>query len=1356
MNDFGSDELNKIYNGLDLKTKKEIDDLKNLNIDESKKMKIISMVLKDIADEDLKEVYNDLPQKEKDKLDVLKIRDRVSFLKQIAKSKVVSKEKQPVPLPQTPDFSPPRTPDFPPPKSEEREAPEELLKEDIDADNEFDNAVVEKVELTDLKQSQKNLQKDFANLIKLYYQANPYSVTNKNHELEVRFGTRGIKPLNKNDYDSVIKKLKSLGFTSLNEVGSSSLKIQSEYLDKNTGMFKMSNTRVSINDLVAIQKYCKTNDLKNIYQTHGNAISFMNKNNLYIDNKKVFPVNFDDFNFRVSYQVEENINMSSKNFILQNWEKSKKIFRYLNRVTFTHPDYPVNVDISITKTGDYNKKSYTVEESKVFDGPEKIEIELEIDNNKIGPYTQFDTYEKILDALKKVIKFILSGVQHTNFPVAYSEQKEVMEEYMKILHKENYNPGKRIYPSDFIGPSSFTLQMSNIAEVDVNSNVPNIRKNFVVTDKADGERNLMFISSKGKIYLINTNMQVIFTGAKTVEKDIFNTLLDGELIANDKFGKFINLYAGFDIYYLNKVDIRMLPFVIKEENMDAGDNGKNTKSKNINVNINNKTNADLYQSRYMLLKYVINTMKPMSILDVNINVETSKNTSELKKILSPLTIKSKKFYPESISKGNIFDACNYILTKIKENRFEYNTDGLILTHAYYGVGSNKEYETGPLTKITWEYSFKWKPAEDNTIDFFVVTVKQSGGEDVVKTIYEEGINSKLSSQLSEYKSIQLSCTYSEKRHGVIYLNPCQDIIDDKLPEFKDVNYEDKYVNDAKPMQFYPTEPFDPEAGICNIMLKLDDNGVKQMFTEENEVFGDNMIVEFSYDLTREKQWRWIPKRVRYDKTSEFLQGMKNFGNAYHVANSNWKSINNPITEDMISTGQDIPDITVDEDIYYNKPAGKTYTESMKNFHNLYVKKLLIKSVSKQGDTLIDYACGKAGDLPKWISARLSFVFGIDKSKNNIEDRLDGACVRYLNSKKTNKHIPYALFVNGDSSFNIKSGSAMLSDKAIQVTKAIFGNGPKEPEIIGKGVAKQYGKGEDGFNVSSCQFAVHYFLENPNTLQGFMKNISECTKLNGYFIGACYDGKEVFNLLRKKNMGDSVQIVEKGKKVWEIIKGYSSPTFEDNSSCIGYRIDVYQDSINQLISEYLVNFDYLDNVFDNYGFKLIDREEAEEKGLPEGSGLFSELYMNMLEEIKRNKNKAKDYGEAMNMTEYEKKISFLNRYFVYKKVRNVNTDKVQMEFADYNYSEIENNNKETQEAVAVSKEFEKSETKKTKVRKLQKKLVLNPATEAIDEYYENTIKVTEKLEKPIPKKGVKKNAPTLGNKKKLLIIEDENE
>jgi hypothetical protein len=1277
-NNFGSIELNKIYNDLDDKTKNEIDALPKLEI----KIRI----LKDISNTDLQNLYNNLNLKEKAEIDSFKIRDKYTMLKHLLKKQT---------------NTPPLNPNFISPVIVEKDAPDELLKEDIE-ENIYEEQIKQNtVNLVDLKQSQKNAQKDFANLIKLHYQSSPFSYSNKNHELEVRFGTRGIKPLNKNDYDSVIKKLKSSGFTSINEVGVSSLKIQCEHLDKNTGKFKLSNTRVTINDILLIQKYCKSNDIKTIMKDNVNAITFVNKNNVFIDNKKVFPVNFDDFNFRVSYQVEENISMSSKNFILQSWDKNKKTFRFLNRVTFTHPDYPVNVDISITKfNGDHNKRTYNIEESNVFNSPEKIEIELEVDNNKIGPYTQFDTPEKILEALRKVIKFVLSGLQNTNYPISYNEQKEIMNEYMKMLHKENYNVEKKIYPSDFIGPSSFTLQMSNIAEIDNNSNIPNIRKDFVVTDKADGERHLLFISGNGKIYLINTNMQVIFTGAKTINKDIFNTLLDGELIANDKFGKFINLYAAFDIYYLNKVDIRILPFIIKEDGV---------KQKTLNT----KNNSDIYQCRYMLLQNAISSIKALSILDVNVSIETTKNTNDLKKLLSPIIIKNKRFYPESVVKGNIFDACNDILTKVRENRFEYNTDGLIFTHAYYGVGSNKEGETGPLSKITWEYSFKWKPPQDNTIDFFVVTLKQPGGEDFIKTIYESGINSQLSTQLSEYKTIQLSCTYSERKHGIIYLNPCQDLIDDKLPEFKEANFEEKYTNDAKPLQFYPTEPFDPEAGICNIMLKLDDNGVKQMFTEENEVFGDNMIVEFSYDLTKEKGWRWVPKRVRYDKTSEFLQGIKNFGNAYHVANSNWKSINNPILEDMICTGEGIPDISVDEDIYYNKPAGKTSTEAMKNFHNLYVKKLLIKSVSRQGDTLIDYACGKAGDLPKWITSRLSFVFGIDKSKNNLEDRLDGACVRYLNSTKTNKHMPQALFVNGDSSYNIKSGAAMLNDKAIQITKAIFGDGPKEVDRLGKAVFRQYGKGEDGFNISSCQFAVHYFLENPNTLQGFMKNLSECTKLNGYFIGTCYDGKEVFNLLRKKQQGDSIQIIEKGKKVWEIVKGYNSTKIEDNSSCIGYRIDVYQDSINQLITEFLVNFDYLDYVLDNYGFKLIDREEAISLGLPDGSGLFGELFMNMLEEVKKNKNKSKDYGQAINMSEYEKKISFLNRYFVYKKIRNVNTEKVHMEFSDYNFSEMNQNNEQTNNAVSVSKNIEIEIKKKQKIRKLSKKLILDPSTEALE-------------------------------------------
>jgi hypothetical protein len=409
---------------------------------------------------------------------------------------------------------------------------------------------------------------------------------------------------------------------------------------------------------------------------------------------------------------------------------------------------------------------------------------------------------------------------------------------------------------------------------------------------------------------------------------------------------------------------------------------------------------------------------------------------------------------------------------------------------------------------------------------------------------------------------------------------------------------------------------------------------------------------------------------------------------------------------------------------------------MKDFHNLFVKKLLIKSVSKKGDTLIDYACGKAGDLPKWIHSHLSFVFGIDVSKDNLENRLDGACVRYLESRKRNKHMPYALFVNGNSAFNIRSGAAMLNDKAIQITKAVFGAGPKDEDKLGKGVSRQYGVGQEGFQISSIQFAIHYFFENPDILKGFMKNISECTKIGGYFIGTTYDGKTLFQLLKKKEPGETVQIIEEGKKIWEVTKGYQSNNFEDNASSIGYRIDVFQESINQVISEYLVNFDYLLRVMEDYGFTLIDREEAKELGLPEGSGLFSELFLSMLEEIKKNENKKKDYGKAPTMNSFEKKISFLNRYFVFKKRRDVNTEKIQLDLGEYDEFAEQQDKKETKEAVEIAEKEVKQ--KKPRIRKLEKKIVL---TESLLQ--------EEKEEKP-----KKPRKQTTKSTKKLIIIEDD--
>jgi len=1146
-----------------------------------------------------------------------------------------------------------------------------------------------KKEQTNLEPSgrRESPQTQFENLVKLFWANNPFiKDINKNNELEVRFGTKGIRPLTKIDYDNVIRKLKSLGFTSTLEQGNYMLRISNEFLDPNTSKFKVSSIRTEINGFHAIQEYCNHNDIKKLMAS-GHDVQFHNKGHyshgVGKDAQRTRPVNFDDFNFRVSYSVENKMRANSG--VIQNivdtWEKSKKSFRYINRVTFSHPDIPVNVDISIVKSSKFSNSEpileYTTKEANVFDNPEIYEIELEVNNSKIGPGTLTDAPSGLLSSIRKAIKYVLMGLQGTNYPISYPEQRDILQEYMKLIQGDNYDAKKhwRVRPSNFIGPSSTTLQIQNIAPINDNTVIPNIRKDYTVTEKADGERNLLFVSSKGKIYLLNTNMNVIFTGAETEHKELFNTIIDGEIILHDKLGKFINLYAAFDIYFIEKKDVRPLGFVPRKKD--------ELKSK----------------FRLPLLKHIIKLLNPKSVVK--------------DEAVSPIRIESKEFYPLT-AEENIFSACNLILTKDKEGLFEYNTDGLIFTPASMGVGGDEIGKVGRLGKSTWDYSFKWKPPQFNTIDFLVSTKKSQNGTDEVTPIFQGGLQTAATTQINEYKTIILRCGFSEKKNG--YINPCQDVIDDKLPTFGSA---DDRTDDYYPLQFYPTDPYDPSAGVCKIMLKKDDTGISQMYTEEDEVFGDNTIVEFRYELNNEKGWRWVPLRVRYDKTAELRNGEPNFGNNYLVADSNWHSIHNPITEEMICTGNDIPDELGDDDIYYNKFAGSSKTRGLRDFHNLFVKNKLITSVSKRNDILIDYACGKGGDFSKWIDANLSFVFGIDISKDNLENRLNGACARFLNYRKDFKHVPSALFVNGNSGLNIRNGLAMLNDKAVQITKAVFGHGPNDAEKLGKGVAKQYGKGENGFNVSSCQFAIHYLFENQSTFQNFIRNVSECTALNGYFIGTTYDGKLIFNMLKKKKIGESVELYEGDRKIWEIRKEYEDEKFDDDVTSLGYKIDVFQETINKMFPEYLVNFDYLERVMENYGFQLLKRDEAKLIGLPEGSGSFIDLFNMMDEEVKRQPMKKEKYGSALNMTPNEKKISFLNRYFVFKKISHVNAEKIALESIDDSLVERKKIKKmeseKGAEAYKKEKKSEKTLEKSKKAKPLNKKiLLLSTATEAIDE------------------------------------------
>lgn len=1102
--------------------------------------------------------------------------------------------------------------------------------------NETDKEPSNRVE-NKMEEKPKNAKVDFENMVAYYLASNPLLQQNrKTSELEIRFGTnsKSARPISKIDYENVVKQLYISGFTTNDQNGLHLLRIQNEYYDIRKETTKISNIRAEIVGIDMIQEYCKSNsiqkllDMPSTVSARGNKIKFTQKSPPMINSQTPLrPVDFHDFNFRSSYQLEQDYNAQSNigRNIISKWSDSKKLFRHINRVRFSHPEYPIFADISIVKgskkTGRVPIPQYTIQEAGVFEGVENYEVELEMDNTKVGVGTRFDTPEKLLDAIRKCIRIVLTALQGTNYPIAYSERDRVLQEYMKLVHGESYQP-RRVTSKDFVGPSSYTLQIENLTKS--KSAEPKILENYTVTDKADGERRLLYISENGRIYMIDTNMNVIFTGAITNEKTLHDSLLDGEHIKYDKHGKYINLYAGFDIYYVHKKSVREFAFSRSESEVETSEN----------------------MFRLTLLKKSVQLIQPKSILDTK-EGETVNHCD--------FHIKCKEFYNTSENKS-IFDACSSILSDIRENIYEYTTDGLIFTPSNTGVGSHVVGKAGPLYKNTWKQSFKWKPAEYNTIDFLVSVKKDKNGKDEVHNIFQEGKNVGGMQDVVQYKTLVLRCGFDANKHR--YLNPFEDVINDNIPN-QDANNEERY----KPVPFQPTNPYDPNASYCNILLHKDGNGDLYMKTEENESFDEDMIVEFKYDIMLEGAWKWVPLRVRYDKTAELLSGMKNYGNAYNVANSNWHSIHHPISEEMIMTGKGIPEDVDDDDVYYNRSSRDTTTESLRDFHNLYVKRKLILGVSNRKDTLIDYAVGKAGDLPKWIRAHLSFVYGIDVSRDNIQNMMDGACARYLKSfeKYTRDEMPGAIFIQGNSGVNIRSGKAFMTEKEKAISRAIFGNGPKDRKELKEGVYKNYGVGHDGFNISSCQFALHYFFENNTVLHNFIRNVSECTKMGGYFIGTCYDGQTVFNRLKTKNKNESVTLLRNEKKIFEITKLYDETGFPDDENGVGYTIHVYQESINKVFAEYLVNFNYLIRMMENYGFVLATKEDAEKMDLPNGSGLFSELYQSMEKEIQRNSKQQYEYGSALKMTDDEKWVSYMNRYFIFRKVRTVDSEKIYKQF-----------------------------------------------------------------------------------------------
>ena len=236
-------------------------------------------------------------------------------------------------------------------------------------------------------------------------------------ELEVRFATRG-KSISREQYDNVVRKLRSVGFYAANTNGEDLLRIMNKYDPSNKAV---SNIRTEITGIEHIQYYCKHNRIPE----HKGSVKFQKKFNLKENGKNFHPYTNTDFNFRVSFQIEDNIynNSAIVNTLLEKWEQMPKSFRYMNRIEYRHAKLPFVCHLSIVKSSHKLRDgSYTYEKNiknvDLFNQREHYEFyNRKKDPHELKNQINNPEYQSIISDMQKALKDQLKTLSDSD-PIA--------------------------------------------------------------------------------------------------------------------------------------------------------------------------------------------------------------------------------------------------------------------------------------------------------------------------------------------------------------------------------------------------------------------------------------------------------------------------------------------------------------------------------------------------------------------------------------------------------------------------------------------------------------------------------------------------------------------------------------------------------------------------------------------------------------------------------------------------------------------------------------------------------------------------------------------------------------------------
>lgn len=484
----------------------------------------------------------------------------------------------------------------------------------------------------------------------------------------------------------------------------------------------------------------------------------------------------------------------------------------------------------------------------------------------------------------------------------------------------------------------------------------------------------------------------------------------------------------------------------------------------------------------------------------------------------------------------------------------YTLDGLIFSPL------EQRYTTKIVGSKNIDY--KWKPPDKNSVDLYVKFVRNKETGKIL-TVYDETHGE--SAQRKPYKICNL---YVGKRVGA---------------------YE-------KPVLFLDSE------GKSEAFLFLENGSVRDKY---GDIICDETVVEFCYDKDSPlpDPHKWIPLRIRYDKTESVRRFGKRYGNYETVAYRVWRSMSNPISyrdisalasstqyeKQNISLRAKVKAMAIErgkKSTHFQQKLG--LAKSMRQFHN-FMKSILLYTICVDIQNfeklkILDVGCGNGDDIMRFYHVTADYV-GIDVNEESIFSSIDGASSKYAQHKLNYPNFPRMFFVHADMS------ATLTVESQLRALGKLSKNNEKH--------IRQFFEDSDRekFDRISCQFSVGYFLQSTVSWENFCENINNSLKPGGYVILTHLDASKVIKIIGDKESITVSYTNERGEKLTLLCieKKYDSDSVKETVG-VGNAINVYsaieaQERVYK--TEYLTDVNFLIVEFGKRcGLRLIDTDTFE--------------------------------------------------------------------------------------------------------------------------------------------------------------------